>query len=147
PPPLSEKIRPESPELDELDVEVDGDREAGFDAASRDSAPEIEPDDLLTEPEEPRPLSNRPPPPPKAQQVAVEKPKPEPKQETPAAEPAQKVRKKKAPRNWWEELFNDDYLRTVPVPHPKTIAKQTDFIEQRFGLSAGATILDVGCGL
>jgi SAM-dependent methyltransferase len=53
---------------------------------------------------------------------------------------------KKKPQ-WWEELFNDDYLRTVPVPSRKDIARQCDFIEQRLGLAQGAAILDVGCGL
>lgn len=56
-------------------------------------------------------------------------------------------RPKKVKRSWWEAFFNDDYLRTVPVPHPRVIVRQCDFIEQRFGLARGATILDVGCGL
>jgi SAM-dependent methyltransferase len=50
-------------------------------------------------------------------------------------------------RQWWQELFDDDYLRTVPIPQPKLIRRQVDFIEARLALPPGSTILDVGCGL
>jgi SAM-dependent methyltransferase len=62
----------------------------------------------------------------------------------PGTDPRRPGKKKGA---WWEDFFNDDYLRTVPAPMPKTVRRQCDFIEQRLGLAAGATILDVGCGL
>jgi SAM-dependent methyltransferase len=48
---------------------------------------------------------------------------------------------------WWEVFFDDDYLRTVRSPTRQQIAKQCDFIEKRLGLKAGATLLDVACGL
>ena len=109
---------------------------------ARDSAPEL--DEELVEDESGTP-SNRPPPPPKAGPAAA--PPPPRTTEKPKSEEPHTARHKKPRKNWWEELFNDDYLRTVPIPHPKTIERQTDFIEQRFGLAKGATILDVGCGL
>ncbi len=56
-------------------------------------------------------------------------------------------RRSKKKGSWWEDFFNDDYLRTVPSPNPKQVRRQCDFIEQRLGLVPGATLLDVGCGL
>ncbi len=64
--------------------------------------------------------------------------------EGPPTDPRRTGKKKGA---WWEDFFNDDYLRTVPPPNPKQVRRQCDFIEQRLGLAAGATVLDVGCGL
>ena len=62
----------------------------------------------------------------------------------PPTDPKRPGKKKGA---WWEDFFNDDYLRTVPSPSAKQVRRQCDFIEQRLGLAAGATLLDVGCGL
>ena len=50
-------------------------------------------------------------------------------------------------RPWFEDFFNDDYLRTVRQPLPAQVSMQCDFIEGQLGLQRGATILDVGCGL
>lgn len=60
------------------------------------------------------------------------------------SEPPKRAKKK---AHWWEDFFNDDYLRTVPVPSARQIARQCDFIESRLALKPGGTILDVGCGL
>lgn len=63
--------------------------------------------------------------------------------------PAEKAArpKKKRGKPWFEEFFNEDYLRTVPAPSRKQVERQVDFIEQSLGLERGASILDVGCGL
>lgn len=166
-PPLEPE--PEPPAEEELDVDVE-------DEPRRDSTPELlaeEAADLLEEEEAPKSdaggaprkrISRPPPPPPKGKEAPVAAPAPKeaappPKEpvrearETPrepfsaASREAAKPPGKKPRRNWWEELFNDDYLRTVPIPHPKVIARQCEFIEQRLGLGHGATVLDVGCGL
>ena len=50
-------------------------------------------------------------------------------------------------RAWFEDFFNDDYLRTVRSPTEGQVARQCDFIIEALGLAPGATILDVGCGL
>ncbi len=92
-----------------------------------------------------------PPPPPPADGGASPGPA---AQEAPAAEasPAasealpEKQRRRRV-RPWYEDFFNDDYLRTVPPPTPTEVRRQCDFIEQALGLAHGATILDVGCGL
>jgi SAM-dependent methyltransferase len=55
--------------------------------------------------------------------------------------------RRKRPRAWWDESFNDDYLRTCKMPNEAQVSRQCDFIEQSLGLIPGAKILDVGCGL
>lgn len=153
---------PDAAELEELDVDLEDSAHAAPDP-ERDSAPELALEDAeaLLEEEEAREeptkrISIRPPPPPSKPKEApapTEAP-PAPSQAQPAPPPPPEVasapaaaKKKKPRRHWWEELFNDDYLRTVPIPHPRVIERQCDFIEQRFGLAPGAALLDVGCGL
>ena len=50
-------------------------------------------------------------------------------------------------RAWWEVLFSDDYLRTLPRPSPTAVAKQVNFMEASLGIKRGDSVLDVGCGL
>ena len=50
-------------------------------------------------------------------------------------------------RHWWEELFNDDYLRTVTPLNPTQIVAEADWIEHALGVEGGAAVLDVGCGV
>ncbi|WP_437755783.1 methyltransferase domain-containing protein [Sorangium sp. So ce1389] len=59
----------------------------------------------------------------------------------PSTEPA--VRRK---RPWWEELFGDDYLRTLDKIDAKVVRREVDFIEERLGVEKGAVILDLACG-
>ncbi|MGZ3476226.1 MAG: methyltransferase domain-containing protein, partial [Polyangiales bacterium] len=54
------------------------------------------------------------------------------------------LRKKK--RQWFEELFNDDYGRTLPKLKEKYLEREVKFIEDALGCDKGATILDLGCG-
>ncbi len=49
-------------------------------------------------------------------------------------------------RMWWEELFNEDYFRTVEKLTPQQVQTEADWIEHALGVEAGASILDVGCG-
>ena len=49
-------------------------------------------------------------------------------------------------RLWWEELFNDDYLRTMEKVTDDQIGTEADFIETSLGLERGGTILDLACG-
>lgn len=56
--------------------------------------------------------------------------------------PTAKVRKKP----WWEEVFGDDFSRAYRGPSPSQLTTEVAFIEQSFGLGAGAVILDVACG-
>jgi SAM-dependent methyltransferase len=54
--------------------------------------------------------------------------------------------KAKRRRAWWEELFNEDYFRTVERLTPEQVQTEADWIENALGVEAGASILDVGCG-
>ncbi|HVJ94921.1 MAG TPA: methyltransferase domain-containing protein, partial [Labilithrix sp.] len=56
------------------------------------------------------------------------------------------VANRKKTRPWWEELFNDDYIRTMAKVSDAQIGKEVNFIEESLGCEAGAMILDLACG-
>ena len=85
------------------------------------------------------PISNPPgaaPPPASSPAPAAAAPAPPPSIDIP--------RKRQKP--WWEELFGDDYLRTMDKVEAKVVRKDCDFIEDRLGLEKGAVMLDLACG-
>jgi len=49
-------------------------------------------------------------------------------------------------RPWWEELFNDDFIRTMPKFTDAQVATEVDFIEDSLGVARGGSLLDLGCG-
>jgi SAM-dependent methyltransferase len=49
-------------------------------------------------------------------------------------------------RFWWEELFNDDYIRTMTKISDDQIAAEVDFIEDSLGVARGGALLDLACG-
>jgi 2-polyprenyl-3-methyl-5-hydroxy-6-metoxy-1,4-benzoquinol methylase len=111
-----------------------------------------------TEPEEDgeQRRANTPPPPPvdaarvshvPQQPSPPKKPPPPPAPTASAAKPVEDDKKRKRVRQWWERFFSDEYLLTVPPPTAAQISRQVDFLEQSLGLSKGAMVLDVGCGL
>lgn len=53
-------------------------------------------------------------------------------------------RKKGKP--WWEDLFNDDFVRTGAKGVKEDYKAEVDFIEDSLGMEKGATILDLACG-
>src|SRR5262249_44410205 len=53
---------------------------------------------------------------------------------------------RKKTRPWWEELFNDDFIRTMAKVTDTQIGKEVSFIEESPGCEAGAMILDLACG-
>jgi ubiquinone/menaquinone biosynthesis C-methylase UbiE len=53
---------------------------------------------------------------------------------------------RKRARPWWEDLFNDDFIRTMAKITDPQIAKEVDFIEESLGLDKGAMVLDLACG-
>ncbi len=61
-------------------------------------------------------------------------------------EEALDLRTKRRARPWWEELFDDDFLRATPRPTDAQIAAEASFIEGRLGLAKGALMLDLACG-
>jgi SAM-dependent methyltransferase len=54
------------------------------------------------------------------------------------------VKRKK--RQWFEELFNDDFARTMPKVDTRWLKREVDFVEDAMGLAKGAALLDLGCG-
>jgi SAM-dependent methyltransferase len=59
------------------------------------------------------------------------------------AEPAGARRKA---RQWWEELFNDDYLHAMERVTDDQIAREVHFIEESLGVERGGALLDLACG-
>ena len=53
---------------------------------------------------------------------------------------------RKKTRPWWEELFGDDYIRTMAKVTDSQITAEATFIEESLGCEAGAMILDLACG-
>jgi SAM-dependent methyltransferase len=53
---------------------------------------------------------------------------------------------RKKTRPWWEELFNDDYIRTMAKVTDAQIGAEVTFIEESLGCEAGAMVLDLACG-
>ena len=53
---------------------------------------------------------------------------------------------KRRRRMWWEELFNEDYFRTMEKLSVAQVKDEADWIEQALGVESGASILDVACG-
>jgi SAM-dependent methyltransferase len=79
--------------------------------------------------------------PPAAQSSPVQRaPDPEPSS-APSTEPAPRRK-----RPWWEELFGDDFVRTLDRIEDKVVRREVDFIEERLGVEKGAVILDLACG-
>ncbi|MEM9190082.1 MAG: methyltransferase domain-containing protein [Myxococcota bacterium] len=128
---------------EDLDLDEAGAEEIGSDARSGPPPP----------PEQKAHPPSPPPPPPEGESVAEALPPPPPKdvidaEPRPDAEGrSEDGAERKRRRPWFETFFNDDYLRTVPIPPERHVVRQCDFIEATLGLQAGATILDVGCGL
>jgi ubiquinone/menaquinone biosynthesis C-methylase UbiE len=53
---------------------------------------------------------------------------------------------RKRVKPWWEEVFSDDFIRTMEKLDGKVVRKECDFIEDRLGLEKGAVMLDLACG-
>lgn len=47
---------------------------------------------------------------------------------------------------WFEEIFDEDYLRTLPFLTPHATQREAAFISEALGVRPGMQLLDVGCG-
>jgi SAM-dependent methyltransferase len=141
----SRRVRPESEEFETLDIE-DGEEEPyGLDAS--ESTLDGRVSDAGSR-------GRTPPPPPgqgqskRGMSPAIQRPAPPPPPPPGAGKKPLPTRKAGSKRRaWWEVLFSDDYVRTLPRPEPALVAKQVAFMEASLGLSRGDAVLDVGCGL
>jgi SAM-dependent methyltransferase len=59
---------------------------------------------------------------------------------------AERPRRPKRSKPWFEEIFDEDYLRTLPFMTPEQTLREVSFIEASLEATPGAEILDVGCG-
>ncbi len=94
----------------------------------------------------------KPPPPPKrttgvlgvAPSVSDLAPKEPPPTPDPAAAKAAQRAKTRQP--WWEDLFNEDFMRANFKVSDEQIRREVTFIEESLGVAAGGVVLDLGCG-
>lgn len=121
---------------------------------SNQQPPPPPPGALAAQPPPPPPgaLAAQPPPPPAAA-LGVTPPPPPPAASSTARpyEEAARAAKaygdnKKRVRPWWEEAFDDDFLRSMSPVTNQQIIRESAFIEDRLGLQKGAVVLDLACG-
>jgi SAM-dependent methyltransferase len=91
----------------------------------------------------------KPPPPPKrgagaspsAPSAEISAPPP-----TPDLAAAKAAQRKNTRPPWWEDLFNEDFMRASSRVSDEQIRKEVTFIEDSLGVAAGGVVLDLGCG-
>jgi SAM-dependent methyltransferase len=59
---------------------------------------------------------------------------------------AQRPRRPKRSKPWFEEVFDEDYLRTLPFMSADQTLREVEFIEASLGVKPGGQVLDIGCG-
>ena len=74
--------------------------------------------------------------PPTAQPTADASPEP----------PEPRGRRKRRSKPWYEELFDDDWLKTLPYLDAAQTRRESDFIASALGLDSASTLLDLACG-
>lgn len=123
----------------------------------RDDAISMPPEELAALQAEAKADLVKPPPPPKrvagaattspsldvAVASAVANATPPPTPDLAAAKAAQ--RKNTRPP-WWEDLFNEDFMRATSRVSDEQIRREVTFIEESLGVAAGGVVLDLGCG-
>jgi SAM-dependent methyltransferase len=127
------------PEIDEPEIDEGRRSEPG-------DAPEISPEDLVAVESVPARTSVRPvlPPkktPPKPPLVIVP-----PHVGALVAQSVDTPGSRRKGRLWWEDFFNDDYVRTMEKITDAQIGREVAFIEESLGVERGGTVLDLGCG-
>ena len=113
-------------------------------ASARESQPmPIVRDPLHASPPPPPAGPKAPPsPPPSAKKDKVDK---APAQASPASS-AKPDGKPARGKPWFVDLFDEDYLRTLPFLTPQATQAEAEFVIDALGLTPGAQVLDVGCG-
>ena len=59
---------------------------------------------------------------------------------------SQRPRRPKRSKPWFEEVFDEDYLRTLPFMRADQTLREVEFISDALTAAPGSEILDVGCG-
>jgi SAM-dependent methyltransferase len=60
--------------------------------------------------------------------------------------PAAEASSFKRTRHWWDEVFGDDFLRTMDRLTPSQVKAEASFIEESMAVERGGIVLDLGCG-
>jgi SAM-dependent methyltransferase len=120
-----------------------------------DPGAEVDAEDMVAE-EPPvaakaQPPDQRPVPPPVKKATAPTLAKPPlvivpPHMGTIAPQPTEGSGLRRKGRLWWEELFNDDFLRTSEKLTDEQIAREVDFIEDSLSIEKSGAMLDLACG-
>lgn len=130
-----EKAGVESPHDTPLTI---GDAGDSGELLSEDLIEEVDDSDVQVEDDA---HTSRPPTPPASQ--AARKPPPAPREKGAESQPKPKRRKGKP---WFEEIFDEDYLRTLPFLTPQATQAEAAFVSSALEADPGAQILDIGCG-
>ena len=97
----------------------------------------------------------KPPPPPKRaagaapsgiETAPVSGPPPKETPPTPDPAAAKAAQRAKTRQPWWEDLFNEDFMRASARVSDEHIRREVTFIEESLGVAAGGVVLDLGCG-
>lgn len=119
-----------------------GDAGDSAELISDDLVEEVDDSDVEVEPEERRP--SPPPAPPSA--IPQKKPPPSPKVSTPAKPATEAQQKRRKGKPWFEDIFDEDYLRTLPFLMPQATQSEAAFVASALEVEPGSQLLDVGCG-
>ncbi|MES1157911.1 MAG: methyltransferase domain-containing protein [Haliangium ochraceum] len=55
-------------------------------------------------------------------------------------------RRPKRSKPWFEEVFDEDYLRTLPFLRPDQTLREVEFVAAALNCRPGGELLDIGCG-
>ena len=140
-------VPPVAPQIIELAAQPDGERSS--DPGARLAPKDVVPLVAAPPPMRPRLQSQPPagakkqlplPPPAKAPLVIV------PPHVGMVSPPTEGSGLRRKGRLWWEDLFNDDYLRAAEKVTDEQIAREVDFMEDSLGIERGGALLDLACG-
>lgn len=147
-PPLRRPAAPEAPAV--AKAKEKGRDDEATELAEEDLAPDsqdgkrLEPaaelarDDALSLPPEEPPV-------PSSDHKSPVPPPPPPRRQAPDRI-SSRPRAKKLKRPWWEDLFGEDFTRSMTRLSDKQVAREVDFIEESLGVAPGGVVLDLGCG-
>jgi len=65
---------------------------------------------------------------------------------TPDPAAAKAAQRAKTRQPWWEDLFNEDFMRASAKISDEQVRREVTFIEDSLGVAAGGVVLDLGCG-